>query len=86
MNVLTTKEIACKVRINPIMLVSGQGVTTRVIRYRGRHTLRAVLGFLDSQREARALVFSHTFEGNALWIDVQTGELADIYERNFEEA
>jgi hypothetical protein len=86
MTISTTSEIARKVRINPNMLVSGQGVTTRAIRYRGRHTLRALLGFLENQREVRALVFSHTSEGLALWVDVQTGEPRTAYEGSFEEA
>jgi hypothetical protein len=86
MNFSTTGEIACKVRINPIMLVSGQGVSSRAIRYRGKHTLRAVLGFLDSQREVRALVFSHTSDGEMLWVDIQTGELRSFEEWRFEAA
>ena len=86
MNFSTTGEIACKVRINPIMLVSGQGVASRAIRYRGKHTLRAVLGLLDSQREVRALVFSHTSDGEMLWVDIQTGESRSFEEWRFEAA
>jgi hypothetical protein len=86
MNFSTTGEIACKVRINPIMLVSGQGVSSRAIRYRGKHTLRAVLGFLDSQREVRGLVFSHTSDGEMLWVDIQTGEFRSFEEWRFEAA
>jgi hypothetical protein len=86
MDFSTAGEIACKVRINPIMLVSGHGVSSRAIRYRGKHTLRAILGFLDSQREVRALVFSHSSNGEMLWVDVQTGELRSFEEWRFEAA
>jgi hypothetical protein len=73
MFVASPELIAQKVRINPIMIVTGSGDLARSLRYRGRHTLRAVLGLLGSQRAARAFVYSHGSAGRMLWIDVQTG-------------
>lgn len=69
----TPDQIARMVRINPIVIVSGSGDAKRSLRYRGKHTLCAVLGFLDSQRESRALVYSHKTNGRMMWIDVRTG-------------
>ncbi|HEV3424236.1 MAG TPA: hypothetical protein VG105_10755 [Paraburkholderia sp.] len=79
MSSATLDLIAQKVRINPIVIVIGSGETARSLRYRGKHTLHAVLGFLGSQRESRALVYSHRTNGKMLWIDVQTGAFCDLH-------
>jgi len=79
MSAATPDLIAQKVHINPIVIVIGSGDTTRSLRYRGKHTLRAVLGFLRSQRESRALVYSHRTDGQMLWIDVQTGAFCNLH-------
>ncbi|TKC78951.1 hypothetical protein FAZ69_31420 [Trinickia terrae] len=74
MPMATQEQIARMVRINPIVIVSGSGDTTRSLRYRGKHTMQAVLGFLGCHRgEARALVYSHKTDGQMLWVDVSTG-------------
>jgi hypothetical protein len=78
MSSATPDQISRMVRINPIVIVSGSGDTTRALRYRGKHTVRALLGFLGSRRDARALVYSHKTDGRALWIDVQTGTFCDL--------
>lgn len=79
MSAATPDLIAQKVRINPIVIVIGSGDTARSLRYRGKHTLHAVLGFLRSQRESRALVYSHKTDGQMLWIDVQTGAFCNLH-------
>lgn len=79
MSAATLDQIAQKVRINPIVIVIGNGDASRSLRYRGKHTLRAVLGFLGSQRESRALVYSHKTNGETLWIDVQTGVFCALH-------
>ncbi|MEW6341572.1 MAG: hypothetical protein RXR20_05720 [Paraburkholderia sp.] len=79
MSAATLDLIAQKVRINPIVIVIGSGDTARSLRYRGKHTVHAVLGFLRSQRESRALVYSHRINGEMLWIDVQTGAFCNLH-------
>jgi hypothetical protein len=74
----TPEQIARMVRINPIVIVSGSGDMTRSLRYRGKHTIQAELGFLGCHREARALVYSHKMNGDGLWIDVRTGVLCKL--------
>ncbi|RDJ97730.1 hypothetical protein DLM46_36395 [Paraburkholderia lacunae] len=79
MSAATPDQISRMVRINPIVIVSGSGDATRSLRYRGRHTLHAVLGFLNSQRESRALVYSHKKDGRMMWIDVRTGAFCVLH-------
>jgi len=61
--------------------VVGSGDTSRSLRYRGKHTLHAVLGFLGSQRGSRALVYSHRnrTDGQMRWIDVQIGAFCSLH-------
>ena len=74
----TPEQIAQMVRINPIVIVSGSGDLTRSLRYRGKHTMQAVMGFLGCHRETRALVYSHKTDGHRLWIDVRTGDFCEL--------
>ena len=71
-------QIARMVRINPIVIVSGSGDVSRALRYRGKHTVQALLGFLQSRRDTRALVYSHKTDGQMLWVDIQTGAFCDL--------
>jgi hypothetical protein len=74
----TPDQIARLVRINPIVIVNGSGDAARSLRYRGKHTMRALIGFLGTQRDARALVYSHNTDGSQLWVDVQTGDFSPL--------
>jgi hypothetical protein len=74
----TPDQIARLVRINPIVIVNGSGDAARSLRYRGKHTMTALMGFLGTHRDTRALVYSHNTEGSQLWVDVQTGNFRNL--------
>ncbi|MDE1181805.1 hypothetical protein [Paraburkholderia sp.] len=74
----TPDQIARMVRINPIMILSGSGDAARALRYRGKHTITAVLGVVARHRECRALVYCDSVNAQKLWVDVQTGAFCTL--------
>ncbi|SIT52252.1 conserved hypothetical protein [Paraburkholderia piptadeniae] len=76
METVNPELIARLVRINPVVIVNGE--TSRSLRYHGKRNVRALMGFLGTYRDMRALVYSHSASGRQMWLDVQPGRVSQL--------